>query len=143
MMPRNRKRSLEKIRAYTCIHVFKQEILLSYLLAPQSQDMAATLSTLKPMLPIEQAINIYPYSAIPIAAGHSKYTGTICIMESIDTDLSTLYIVVPMVTCGLLHLFNVTRELRIKKRIWILEKAGIDAVCERRRLLTRCEKENA
>ena len=89
------------------------------------------------MLPIRQAINIYLYSAILIVTGHSKNIGTICIMELIDTDLSTLHIVTPIVTYGLLYLFNVTKGSGIEKRIWILDKARMNAVWKRRRLLTR------
>lgn len=105
--------------------------------------MTSALSTLKPMLPVGQGINIYPYSAIPITTGHSKNTGTICIMEAMGADPSTLHAVAPTVTRGVLHLFDVAGGLRVEKKVWILEKAGMDAVWEKRSLLTRCEEENA
>ncbi|ETW83224.1 hypothetical protein HETIRDRAFT_426573 [Heterobasidion irregulare TC 32-1] len=98
---------------------------------------------MKPLLKIGQGINIYPYSAIPVTTGQSSTTGTICIMEHMEGDPSTLCSAAPTLTHGLINLFNVPGGLRIEKKVWILEKAGLDAVWGGKQLLTRCEEEDA
>lgn len=64
-------------------------------------------------------------------------------MEHMEADPSSLYSPAPTLTRGLIHLFDMSGGLRIEKKVWILEKAGLDAVWEKKRLLTRCEEEDA
>ena len=100
--------------------------------------MASTSSILKAMLPIGQAINIFLYITMLVATGQGLATGTNCVIKAFSVNSSLFYSPVPTLTYGILYLFNIPGEIRIEKRIWILEKAGMDVVWEKRKIIAYC-----
>ena len=106
------------------------------------RNMLSSLYILKPMLAIRHKINIYSYSAIPVTTRQSLVTKTIYIIECIKANPLSLYLAAFTLIHGHIYLFNMSKGLRIEKKIWILEKVGLDTVWEGKRLLTRYEEKD-